>query len=84
MNVARELKRQWKGETPPIAKWIRNIAGALTAVLPTAWYFLKETGIATPEWFEQSVGYMIFISAVITLAAGTKETKEAKRKRTGK
>lgn len=67
-------------ETPPLAKWIRNVAGTISAALPTAWGILIATGIEPPEWFENSVGYMIFISALITLAAGTKEVKKSKKK----
>jgi|WetSurMetagenome_2_1015567.scaffolds.fasta_scaffold284361_3 hypothetical protein len=72
----KDLPRQWKAETPKVAKWIRNVAGTLTVVLPTAWGVLSATGIGMPDWFNHSIGYIILGSAVIAGVAGTKEKKK--------
>ena len=67
----KSLIKQWKAETPKVAKYIRNVAGGLSAAFGT----LKASGIDTPVWLDDSIGYMIFISALIMLIAGTKEKK---------
>lgn len=80
-NEIKELKKQWCGETPKIAKIIRNIAASISCTLPTVWISFSSMGISLPSWFEQSFGYISVISLLITGFAGTKETKEAKEKR---
>ena len=67
----KSLIKQWKAETPKVAKYIRNVAGGLSAAFGT----LKASGIDTPVWLDDSIGYIIFISALIMLIAGTKEKK---------
>ena len=67
----KSIIKQWKAETPKVAKYIRNVAGGLSAALGT----LKASGVDTPDWLDDSIAYMIFISALIMLIAGTKEKK---------
>lgn len=67
----KSLIKQWKAETPKVAKYIRNISGGLATALGT----LKASGVDTPSWLDDSIGYIIFISAIIMLIAGTKEKK---------
>ena len=65
----KDLPRQWKSETPKLAKWIRNVAATITAVVPTAWLTFQGMGISLPEWFIHNVGYITLISLIITLIA---------------
>lgn len=75
MNIFKELKRQWCAETPKVYKWIRNIAGIITAVVPSSWGVFILMSIQMPEWFTHSVGFITFTSLIITGIAGTKEKK---------
>ena len=76
IDFIKDLPRQWKAETPKLAKWIRNVAAAITAVVPTAWLTFQGMGITLPEWFVNHVGYITLISLIITGLAGTKECKK--------
>ena len=76
----KDLPRQWKAETPRIAKWVRNSAATITAVVPTAWVTFNTMGIMLPPWFVNNVGYITLVSLVITGLAGTKEKKDGKYK----
>ena len=69
----KDLPRQWKAETPKLAKWVRNVAATITAVVPTAWLTFQGMGIILPEWFVNNVGYITLASLIITGLAGTKE-----------
>lgn len=71
----KDLPRQWRAETPKIAKWIRNIAAIITAVVPTAWVTFQTMNITLPDWFTTHVGYITLASLIITGIAGTKEKK---------
>ena len=71
----KEIVRQWKAETPKVAKWIRNISGIITAVVPSAWMTFNVMGILMPYWFSQNVGYITLAALLITGFAGTKEKK---------
>jgi len=71
----KDLPRQWKAETPKLAKWIRNAAATITAVVPTAWLTFQGMGITLPGWFVNNVGYITLASLIITGLAGTKEKK---------
>ena len=70
------LKSQWQADTPPIAKSIRNLAGALTVGVPFMAGILTSSGVPVPEWFMNNLWVIISISALITGIAGTKECKE--------
>ena len=37
IKFIKDLPRQWKAETPKIAKRIRNIAAIISTVVPAAW-----------------------------------------------
>jgi len=76
MNIIKKVISDWSAETPKIAKFIRNIAGTLTVVLPTAWGILTATGIMLPMFINNIMGYIILISAIITGIAGTKTKKQ--------
>ena len=76
----KDLPRQWKAETPKVAKWVRNSAATITAVVPTAWITFNTMGIMLPTWFVNNVGYITLISLIITGLAGTKEKKDGKCK----
>ena len=71
----KDLPRQWKAETPRIAKWIRNISAVIAAAVPGAWLTFQGMGITLPEWFVNHVGYITLASLIITAIAGTKEKK---------
>ena len=72
----KDLPRQWRAETPKIAKRVRNIAAVLSAAIPGAWLTFQEMGIALPGWVSDYIGYITLISLIITGIAGTKEKKE--------
>lgn len=76
INPIKSIIRQWKAETPKVAKWIRNISASLSAGLPSLWLTLKATDANIPIWFSDSIEYIVFITAIITLIAGTKEKKK--------
>ena len=76
IDFIKDLPRQWNAETQKIAKWIRNVAATITAVVPTAWLTFQGMGITLPEWFVNHVGYITLISLIITGLAGTKECKK--------
>lgn len=80
IEFIKDLPRQWKAETPRIAKWVRNYAATVTAVVPTAWITFNTMGIMLPVWFVNNVGYITLVSLVITGLAGTKEKKDGKCK----
>jgi hypothetical protein len=71
----KDLPRQWKAETPKLAKWIRNIAATIATVVPGAWLTFQGMGIMLPDWFVNHVGYITLAALVITGIAGTKEKK---------
>lgn len=71
----RDLPRQWRAETPRMAKRIRNAAATIAAVVPGAWLTFQGMGISLPAWFVNHVGYITLIALIITGAAGTKERK---------
>lgn len=75
INFIKDLPRQWKAETPKIAKRIRNIAVVVSTVMPTAWLTFQGMGISLPEWFTNNIGYLTLTSLVIVGIAGTKEKK---------
>lgn len=80
VKFIKDIPRQWKAETPKIYRWIRNIAGIITASVPTVYgslSMMRVTGYM-PEWFNSSVGYITFIAGMITIAAGTKEVNPVK------
>lgn len=80
VKFIKDIPRQWKAETPKIYRWIRNIAGIITASVPTVYgslSMMRVTGFM-PEWFNSSVGYITFIAGMITIAAGTKEVNPVK------
>ena len=37
IKFIKDLPRQWKAETPKIAKRIRNVAAVISTVVPAAW-----------------------------------------------
>lgn len=83
MNIIefiKDIPRQWRAETPKIYRWIRNIAGIITASVPTVYGSLTMMRVDgyMPEWFNSSVGYITFIAGMITIAAGTKEVNPIK------
>ena len=71
----KDVVRQWKAETPKVAKWIRNIAGIITAIVPSSWAAFTLMSIQMPDWFNHSVGFITFSALLITGIAGTKEKK---------
>lgn len=75
MNIFKELKRKWNAETPKAAKWVRNIAVVITAVVPSSWAAFSLMAIQMPDWFTHSVGFITFASLLITGLAGIKEKK---------
>ena len=77
-NLITTLIAKWKSETPALAKYIRNLAGTIIVVVPSAWAALQGIGIALPEWFSNSVGYIMFASAIIAGVAGAQTKKGGK------
>ena len=75
--IFKELKRRWKADTPEIAKKIRNAAGVISAIVPSAWIAFSAMGIILPEWFTNHVGYITLLSLIITGYAGLQEKHEA-------
>jgi len=71
----RDLPRQWRAETPLIAKRIRNIAAIIATVVPGAWLTFQGMSITLPSWFVNYVGYITLAALVITGVAGCKEKK---------
>jgi hypothetical protein len=69
------LPRKWMAETPKVAKWIRNVAAMITAVVPGAWLTFQGMGISLPDWFVNNVGYITLASLFITGWAAAKEKK---------
>jgi len=77
----KELVRKWKAETPIVAKCIRNIAGALSVGIPTAWLAVKALDAPIPTFLSDNVVIITFVSVLITAIAGLKEKrKNGKRK----
>ena len=72
----KDLPRQWRAETPRIAKLIRNISAVIATAVPGAWLTFQGMGITLPEWFVNHVGYITLASLIITAIAGTKEKKK--------
>jgi hypothetical protein len=72
----KSLIQQWKAPTPFIARWIRNVFGAISVAAPIAYSTLMATNIQMPEVFTKYIGYIIFFSVLITGLAGTKEKKK--------
>ena len=70
-----DLPRQWRAETPIIAKRVRNASATIAAVVPGAWMTFQGMGIPLPTWFVSHVGYITLIALIITGIAGTKEKK---------
>ena len=75
MEIIKRFIRQWKAETPRWAKMLRNIFGVLSVSIPVAYGSLSATNIQMPDMFTKNVGYIIFISVLITAIFGTKEKK---------
>jgi hypothetical protein len=72
----KDLPRQWRAETPRIAKWIRNIAGVLTVSIPPAYAIVNNMGSEIPHFMSVGVTVITFVcSLIVTIAAGTKEKK---------
>ena len=67
----KSLWAQWKAETPKVAKYIRNVSGGISSAFIT----LKASGVDTPSWLDDSIGYIIFIFAIVMVISGTKEKK---------
>ena len=67
----KSLWAQWKAETPKVAKHIRNVRDGISSALIT----LKASGVDTPSWLDDSIGYIIFIFAIVMVISGTKEKK---------
>lgn len=84
MNIFKSIYHQWRNETPKVCKWIRNVAGIITAALPSVWMSFTQMGIQLPDWFSQSWGWVCIISLTITGVSGCKETANAKAKRLNK
>lgn len=74
--MLKEFIRRWRADTPGLAKAIRNIAGTITAIVPTAWLTFQGMGITLPSWFVNNIGYITFASLLITGYAGLKEKKQ--------
>ena len=74
-NPITTLLAKWRAETPVFAKNIRNVAITITAVVPSAWGAFQGLGITLPEWFSNSVGYIMFASAIIAGVAGAQTKK---------
>ena len=71
-----DLPRQWRAETPKIAKDIRNISGSLFVAIPGVWAVIQNMpNIIIPAWVNDCILYATIISGLITLIAGTKEKK---------
>jgi len=75
IELIKDLPRQWKAETPKVAKRIRNIAAILTTAIPIAYGGVSVLNIDMPQWFGVTVGVATFVFGLITAAAGTKEKK---------
>lgn len=69
----KDLPRQWKAETPRIAKWTRNVAGALGSSISAAYGYVTVLNIDMPHWFGTAVGVSVFVCFSIVGLAGTKE-----------
>jgi hypothetical protein len=69
----KDLPRQWRADTPKVAKWVRNASATIAAVVPGAWLTFQGMGISLPEWFVNHVGYITLAALLITGVAGTKE-----------
>ncbi len=69
----KDLPRQWRADTPKVAKWVRNASATIAAVVPGAWLTFQNMGISLPEWFVNHVGYITLAALLITGVAGTKE-----------
>jgi len=72
----KDLPRQWRAETPLVAKWIRNIAGILTVSIPSAYVVVSNMGSEIPRFMSIGVTIITFVcSLIVTITAGTKEKK---------
>jgi len=76
----KDLPRQWKAETPKVAKLIRNACGILGSSISSAYGYVVILNIDMPSWFGTAVGISVFICFLIFGAAGTKEKKDGKCK----
>ena len=76
----KDIPRQWRAETPKRHKQIRNIAGIITASVPTVYGTLTMMHITNymPDWFNSSIGYVTFVAGLVTVIAGTKEVNPQK------
>lgn len=79
MEIINSIIKQWKAETPTWARIIRNTFAALSVAVPVAYGSLSASNIQMPEIFSQYVGYIIFVSVLVTAIAGTKEKKGHKK-----
>lgn len=84
MNVFENIKEQWKGETPKIAKIIRNVCATISVSFPTMWVTFTTMNIEMPKFVSDAVGAVTLAALIITAIAGTKETDGAKSARLGK
>jgi hypothetical protein len=78
MKIIKTLQAKWKAETPDVAKKVRNIAGTITAALPTAWGIVSSMPKMLdvfPDGFTKFVGYVTLASALITTIAGLQTKK---------
>jgi len=79
MKIIKTLQTRWKAETPLMAKKIRNIAGVITAAMPTAWGIvgsMPKMMDVFPNGFTKWVGYITLIAAIITTIAGLQTKKD--------
>lgn len=70
-----DLPRQWKADTPKIAKWIRNTFTTLGAAIFAFNSAIVSISASTPSWYSDNVWYFIGGCAAIVVLAGTKEVK---------
>ena len=84
MSFIKNIIEQWKGETPKMAKRIRNICATIAISFPSIWITFQTMNIALPNMVSQIIGYVTLISLIVTGIAGTKETLNAKAKRLNK
>lgn len=76
----KDIPRQWKAETPKIAKWVRNTFATLGSAALAFNTAVTSISASTPSWYSDNIWFVIGGCAAIVVIAGTKEVKPPEAK----
>lgn len=75
-KIIKWFMNSWKSETPKLWKSARNAAAFITIAVPTlAGISTTVPNITVPSWFTEYAWYLMAVSGLLTLYAGTRTKK---------